>query len=121
MHDTFNQSVILSIDEAMIAFKDTGTSAIKQYTPKKPTKCGARSGYDQKAQMVFICQFSIYTGKDCNIAEIGNMVKKLKYSTICLQLSIRPTNTGRVWQKFIISQCSKCSALVHRTVLLSVN
>ena len=37
-----NASVNLSIDEAMITFKGTGTSAIKQYMPKKPKKHGSK-------------------------------------------------------------------------------
>ena len=89
-----NPSVNLSIDEAMITFKGTGTSAIKQYMPKKAKKHGSKDWVRSDSTNGFICQFSIDTWKDGNITETGNVVKKLKYSTICLWLSIRPTNTG---------------------------
>lgn len=75
---TYNPNKNLSIDEAMIAFK--GRSSIKQYMPKKPTKRGIKVWVRSDSSNGYICQFSVYTGKENGTEEVGlgcNVVKKL--------------------------------------------
>jgi len=50
-----------SIDESMIKFK--GRSYLKQYMPKKPIKRGYKA-WVRADETGYVCQFSIYTGKN---------------------------------------------------------
>ena len=78
---TYNPSVNLSIDEAMISFK--GRASIKQYMPQKPTKRGIKVWMRSDSLNGYVSQFSVYTGKEGNTAEVGlggNVVRKLTRS-----------------------------------------
>ena len=78
---TYNPSVNMSVDEAMISFK--GRSSIKQYMPKKPTKRGIKVWMRSDSLNGYVSQFSIYTGKEGNTTEVGlggNVVRKLTRS-----------------------------------------
>ena len=77
----YHPSAQLSIDEAMIAFK--GQSSIKQYMPKKTVKRGIKVWVRSDSLNGYVCQFSVYTGKEGSTTEVGlggNVVKKLSQS-----------------------------------------
>lgn len=79
----YNPSVNISIDEAMIAFK--GRASIKQYMPKKPIKRGIKVWMRSDSANGYVCQFSVYTGKEGSNIEVGlggNVVKSLTRTVI---------------------------------------
>jgi len=66
-----------AIDEAMVPFKDR--SSLKQYVPLKPVKCGFKVWVRADSTNGYICDFSVYTGKEESVEKDidPKVVKKL--------------------------------------------
>ena len=72
-----------AIDEAMVPFK--GQSSLKQYIPLKPVRRGFKIWMRADSTNGYICNFSVYTGKE-ESAEKGlgeKVVKKLSRPLAC--------------------------------------
>ena len=65
----YNHSRDVSIDEAMIHFKDRST--LKQYMPMKPIKRGLKVWTLADGTTGYITQFEVYTGKKGDAVETG--------------------------------------------------
>ena len=58
-----------AIDEAMVAFR--GRLGFRQYIPAKPHKYGIKVWVRADSHNGYVCEFSMYTGKDSNRVEVG--------------------------------------------------
>ena len=64
-----------AVDEAMIPFK--GRSSLKQYLPLKPVKHGVKVWVRADSTNGYICDFSVYTGKESVEGDLCVVVRRV--------------------------------------------
>ena len=65
----YNPHMENAVDEAMIPFK--GRSSLKQYMPKKPVRRGFKVWVRADSLNGYICEFTVYVGKEGGRTEVG--------------------------------------------------
>ena len=75
-----------AVDEAMVPFK--GRSSLKQYVPLKPVRRGFKIWVRADSINGYICDFSVYTGKDgAPVKDLGAKVVKNMQSLLLVEIT----------------------------------